>query len=108
MITIQETIALFNSSTIFDFDMNTVSPLNKILLDSFSDELENVSLDDLKIFRKIVGSNLEKSTLNSEPIIFILYYLANNNKNKLINSDLLTTDEIRPIFTQMGISTNYC
>lgn len=72
--------------------------LHLINLGKFS---EPTIFDD---FDKAVKFNNGKTFLNSQPIIYFIYYMCNNHKEDLISKWPYTIDELRPFCIQLGIS----
>ena len=81
---------------------------NFFIMDAFANEINNnmFSMIDLAALAPSVKANFTKTFLNSQPIIFILYFMMQKNKSLLIAKWPLTIKELRPIFTQLGIAIN--
>jgi putative GTP pyrophosphokinase len=81
---------------------------NYFIMDAFSDEFNNnsFSLGDYSKLKDVVKTNFNKTFLNSQPIIFFIYFMILNKKALLQDKWPLTTEELRPLFTQLGVSLN--
>jgi len=86
-----------------------VSPeSNNHILYAFTAEINSniFSISNIKELIPVVKANLDKTFLNSQPIIFFIYSMILNNKSTLLNKWPLSKEELKPYFTQLGVSTN--
>jgi len=92
----------FCDYTLSNDDLNIINNLSDIIP-------VEVSLGIRYGFRdltEIAHSNMKKSNLNSRSIVVFLYYLALNHKQQLLAKYPFVIDDLIPIFTQLGISSN--
>ncbi|UTJ06210.1 GTP pyrophosphokinase [Arcobacter roscoffensis] len=81
---------------------------NYFIMDSFAEEFNNNSIDisSYEEYKKLVKKTFNKTFLNSQPIIFFIYYMIINKRSTLIKKWPLTKEELRPLFVQIGVSVN--
>jgi ppGpp synthetase/RelA/SpoT-type nucleotidyltranferase len=79
---------------------------NLYIMEAFVNELNAFFISDVKELVPLVKTNFKKTFLNSQPIIFFIYFMIMKNKAILLHKWPLTRDELRPFFIQLGISVN--
>jgi len=94
--------------TTMGHNINVSSESNYYIMNAFAFELENniFSISDVSELSIFVKENFNKTFLNTQPIIFFIYYMVINYKEKILDKWPLTKNELRPIFSQLGISIN--
>lgn len=88
--------------------INVSTEANYYIMDAFSLELENniFLISNIAEFSEIVKNNFNKTFLNTQPIIFFIYFMIINYKETLLSKWSLTREELRPLFNQLGVSIN--
>ncbi len=91
-----------------EIDIISSEKVNLLILDTFCSELDFDSFDISVVdeYTDVVKKQYNETFLNSQPIIFLLYYMACNKKLQLIDKWPLSKKELRPIFNQLGIAIN--
>jgi len=81
---------------------------NIFIMEVFAIELssDTFSISIIEEFAPYVKSNFKKTFLNSQPIIFFIYFMIMKKKSVLLEKWPLTKEELRPLFIQAGVSVN--
>jgi putative GTP pyrophosphokinase len=93
---------------------DTQLKLCNVIIDAYADELKTFDLKEVPIFIDahpfIKGKIIEKhdhDLLFRQPVVLLLYYLAQNKKNITRARWPFTEAEITPLYTDLGIATPY-
>ncbi len=83
---------------------------NSAIADSLLGELENIDLDDVHAFflqnkfvTELIKLKYDLNFLYQQPVILLLYYMAEKTPNKLKILWPLTPEEIDPVFVDLSI-----
>lgn len=77
------------------------------ILQLYLDRINAGQFTDSSMFNEfdpIVKANDKATFLNSQPVIYFIYYMCQNHPYEMKEKWDLTKDELRPYFTQLGIS----
>lgn len=83
------------------------SKVNIHILHAYYNFINSYNFSNLNIFNELDGvvkSNIDKTYLNNQPIIYFIYYMCLYQKNILKKDWIYTKEELRPYFTHLGIS----
>lgn len=85
--------------------------LNLFVLDAYRELLDQISLADVEAFvrenpniRDIIKRQHDNLLLYRQPIVLFIMYLIMNRRNALRENWPLTDSELRPLFSDLGIS----
>jgi len=88
-------------------DCPEVTKVNIYILEAYLPLINSGHFSDLKIFDEFdlaVKHNKDKLFLNSQPIIYFIYYMCMHRKNELIHDWPYTKEDLRPYCIQLGVS----
>jgi putative GTP pyrophosphokinase len=111
---LEELMKIYEEFTSSSIRASYEKKLNSFLLDALSDVLADLQIGDIKKFlfedennsflKKIILDRQNSLLLYKQPVVILLYYLIKKKRFQLRNVWPLSDDEIRPLFTDMGIS----
>ncbi|MGE5458107.1 MAG: (p)ppGpp synthetase, partial [Methanococcaceae archaeon] len=85
--------------------------MNYLILDAYRDLLKEIAVSDIDSFltrnsflHEVIKSKTTISLLYRQPIILFLYFLIKMRRNVCKNNWPLTDEELRPLFTDLGIA----
>jgi putative GTP pyrophosphokinase len=85
--------------------------MNFLIIDKFYSTIPSIKTEDLVTFidahsflPELIKEKSKHTLLYRQPIVILLYYLANTQKHALKRSWPLTETELAPFFTDLGIS----
>ena len=88
--------------------------INETILEHYTEQIKNISEDDLKKFindnRDMLNYQIknwyDSSLLFRQPIVLLMFYLVKKSRTKTRNLWPFTDDILDPIYTALGISIN--
>ncbi|MBI5215069.1 MAG: hypothetical protein HY960_04900 [Ignavibacteriae bacterium] len=94
------------------YETTDIEPkINIYILDAYRETINNTNIADIEAFisrhsylANVIKRNLDLSFLYKQPIILFIYFMIEKQKNVFRNKWPLTESELRPMFTDMGIS----
>jgi len=86
---------------------------NRFILEAFHEQLENTNISDIDQYvrenisiKDIIKRKYSTFFLYRQPVILFLYFLITRERNNVKRLWPLTESEIRPLFSDLGISFN--
>jgi putative GTP pyrophosphokinase len=111
---LEELMKIYEEFTSSSVRASYEKKLNSFLLDALSDVLADLQISDIKKFlfedennsflKNIILDRQNSLLIYKQPVVILLYYLISKKRFKLRKVWPLSDDEIRPLFTDMGIS----